>query len=146
MKKLLIYLDNCCFNRPYDDQTHEKIYLETDAKLKIQERIKNKEINLVWSYMLDFENNANLDIIVKKAIIKWKKLSKIDIIETESLLIKAEEISQLGIDSKDSIHISCAIKANVDFFITTDYNLIKKGVKIKDIAIINPVSFFTDKA
>ena len=40
MKKL--YLDNCCFNRPYDDQTQFIIRIETDAKLKIQDSIKQK--------------------------------------------------------------------------------------------------------
>lgn len=30
-----IYLDNCCFNRPYDDQSHLGIRLESDAKLYI---------------------------------------------------------------------------------------------------------------
>lgn len=27
-----IYLDNCCYNRPYDDQSHILIYLETQRK------------------------------------------------------------------------------------------------------------------
>ena len=34
--KYRIYLDNCCFNRPYYDQSQLKIYLETQAKLYIQ--------------------------------------------------------------------------------------------------------------
>ena len=33
-----IYLDNCCYNRPYDDQTYIRIHLETEAKLHIQEK------------------------------------------------------------------------------------------------------------
>lgn len=33
MKKLKLYLDNCCFNRPYDDQNQLIIELETKAKL-----------------------------------------------------------------------------------------------------------------
>ena len=28
-----IYLDNCTFNRPFDDQTHIRIYVESEAKL-----------------------------------------------------------------------------------------------------------------
>lgn len=28
-----VYLDNCSFNRPFDDQTQIKISLETEAKL-----------------------------------------------------------------------------------------------------------------
>lgn len=34
-----IYLDNCCFNRPYDDQSQIKIQLESEAKLEIQKHI-----------------------------------------------------------------------------------------------------------
>ena len=33
---MLIYLDNCCYNRPYDDQSYMRINLETQAKLHIQ--------------------------------------------------------------------------------------------------------------
>jgi len=33
MKKYRLYLDNCCFNRPYDDQTFLLVQLETEAKI-----------------------------------------------------------------------------------------------------------------
>jgi hypothetical protein len=49
-----IYMDNCCFNRPFDSQSQVRIRLETEAKLRIQERIAMGEIELVWSYILDF--------------------------------------------------------------------------------------------
>lgn len=35
--KVRIYLDNCSYNRPYDNQSQMKIYLETQAKLHIQD-------------------------------------------------------------------------------------------------------------
>ncbi len=54
-----IYLDNCTFNRPFDNQNSIRIKIETDAKLYIQEKIKENKIELVWSYILDFENNVN---------------------------------------------------------------------------------------
>ena len=54
-----IYLDNCCFNRPYDDQTQIRIRIESEAKLFIQAKILAGEIELAWSYVLDFENKAN---------------------------------------------------------------------------------------
>lgn len=37
---MLIYLDLCCFNRPFDDQSSRSIYIETEAKLFIQDMIK----------------------------------------------------------------------------------------------------------
>lgn len=40
LNKIKVYLDNCSFNRPYDDQKQERIYLETISKLYIQNMIK----------------------------------------------------------------------------------------------------------
>lgn len=54
-----IYLDNCIFNRPFDNQKDIRIKIETEAKLYIQEQIKNEKIILIWSYILDFENEQN---------------------------------------------------------------------------------------
>jgi hypothetical protein len=54
-----IYLDNCCYNRPFDDQTQIRIFLEAQAKLHIQSLIVSKKIELVYSYMSVFENNYN---------------------------------------------------------------------------------------
>ena len=54
-----IYLDMCCYNRPYDDQTQEGISKETEAKLLIQNMIRNSALDLVDSYMLRYECDKN---------------------------------------------------------------------------------------
>jgi hypothetical protein len=54
-----VYLDVCSFNRPFDDQSQLRIRLEAEAKLRIQEEIRAREIELVWSYILDYENDKN---------------------------------------------------------------------------------------
>ena len=54
-----VYLDNFSFNRPFDDQRQTRVRLEAEAKLCIQEHIRSGELELVWFYMLDFENAAN---------------------------------------------------------------------------------------
>jgi uncharacterized caspase-like protein len=41
----------------------------------------------------------------------------------------------------DALHIACAIEAKADYFLTTDYLLIKKNELIKEINIINPIHF-----
>ena len=46
-----VYLDNCMFNRPFDNQSQIRIRLESEAKLYIQDKIKSKVIELVWSYL-----------------------------------------------------------------------------------------------
>ncbi|GBU26341.1 hypothetical protein R83H12_03037 [Fibrobacteria bacterium R8-3-H12] len=41
-----IYLDNCCFNRPFDAQSDMIVYLETRSKLAIQGMIKNGRLDI----------------------------------------------------------------------------------------------------
>jgi hypothetical protein len=42
-KKLRVYLDNCCYNRPFDNQNQRSVQLETQAKLWIQDLIKDAD-------------------------------------------------------------------------------------------------------
>lgn len=41
-----VYLDVCCFNRPYDDQTQDRVRLEAEAVLLILRRIEAGEWRL----------------------------------------------------------------------------------------------------
>lgn len=139
-----IYLDNSCFNRPFDDQKQLRIKLETEAKLNIQERIIQKEIELTWSYILDFENEANPFEQRKLAIKGWKNYALVDTDETREIIEKAERFHQLGIKSKDSIHLACAISLRCEYFLTTDDELIKKASSVKEIKVTDPISFIKE--
>lgn len=112
---MLIYLDNCCFNRPYDDQTHAKIFLETQAKLYIQENILAGKFELVWSYILQFENDQNPYIAHKHEIRKWKSQAKILVSESPVIIDKAKEYQSLGLHAKDALHCACASSVKADF-------------------------------
>ena len=37
-----LYLDLCCFNRPFDDQSQTRVRLETEAKLALQEHVRSE--------------------------------------------------------------------------------------------------------
>ena len=136
-----LYLDNCAFNRPFDDQSYIRIRLETEAKLYIQSQIKEGILELAWSYMLDLENAQNPFNDRRIAIKKWVDFCKIDIIETPALLEKATKLLAFGIKPKDALHIAAAIEANADYFLTTDDKLLNKTDKIMDIKLINPIEF-----
>ena len=44
LEKTKVYLDNCCYNRPFDDQSQLIINMETMAKLSIQQDIRENNI------------------------------------------------------------------------------------------------------
>ena len=138
-----IYLDNCCFNRPFDDQQKIRIKLETEAKLYIQEKIRRKELGLVWSYILDLENQANPFGERKRAIQQWQNLADIDVSETPEVVEKAEHLKHRTINSKDALHIACAIWANCKIFVTTDDRILKKFQDFGEIEIVSPLTFMT---
>jgi hypothetical protein len=86
-----IYLDNCCFNRPFDDQNQVRIRIETEAKLFIQMRVKANELELAWSYILDFENSVNPFYIRKLTIESWKKRAYVYVTENSTILEQAKQ-------------------------------------------------------
>jgi len=139
-----IYLDNCCFNRPFDDQSQLRIRLESEAKLQIQADIRSGLYELVWSYIMDYENSKNPFRERQEQITKWHSYSCDDIIEDEELVEIAAKLNQQGIKKIDSLHIACAIKANADFFLTTDDGVLKKASIVKDIKITDPIGFIKE--
>jgi predicted nucleic acid-binding protein len=139
-----IYLDNCCFNRPFDDQSQLRILLESEAKLRIQENIRSGIFELVWSYILDYENSQNPFRERREQIIKWRTYSDEDIEESEDVLNIASMIMKHGIKKMDSLHLACAIKAKTDYFLTTDDGVIKKAKEFQNIKIIDPIGFIKE--
>ena len=126
MSKLNIYLDNCCFNRPFDDQSYLSIFLETYAKLAVQDLINEKEINLSWSFILDYENNANPDEIIKQEIFSWRNKAYKMINRNDTLLQAAQILKESGFGNKDALHIAASKEADADYFITVDKGILKR--------------------
>lgn len=128
-----VYLDNCCFNRPFDDQSLLTIRLETEAKLDIQDKIKSGVLSLGWSYILDFENNANPFLEKSSEIQKWKDLADSFINETEEILQKMNELTAMGLKPLDALHVACAISLHCQYFLTVDKEILKKIAEYSDI-------------
>jgi len=139
--KRTIYLDNCCFNRPYDDQSFLSIYLETQAKLEIQELVKDNCIDLAWSFILDFENGANPDNAIKDEISGWRNLSSTTINKSEDIISDANMFFKKGFGKKDALHLACAIFGRVDYFITVDKGILKRRKLINNLKILTPIEF-----
>ncbi len=136
-----IYLDNCTFNRPFDNQSGIRIKIETEAKLYIQEQIRAGNLKLIWSYILDFENEQNPFIERKVSIAKWKKFASTDVEESENLLKTANVLLKSGLKSKDALHLASAIEGDSDYFITTDDGILKKISKFDKIFVVSPTDF-----
>ena len=119
-----------------------RIHLETEAKLYIQKMITDKEVKLVSSYVLEYENSRNRVQRKRQAIADF-------VSENESYYVgeersseverKAESIIKTGVKEKDALHVACSVYAGCDFFITTDDRLLK--YQSDEVAIVTPGEF-----
>jgi hypothetical protein len=140
-----VYLDNCCFNRPFDDQRQTRIRLEAEAKLCIQEHIRDGTLELVWSYILDFENAANPFEERRTTISGWRQYATLDIEETATILQQANSLVGVGLKAKDALHLSCAIAGGCTYFVTTDDGILKRANDVRGIAVVDPTTFVRER-
>ena len=140
-----IYLDMCCYNRPYDDQAQLKVFMETQSKLYIQKLIKEKQLELVASYMLRYECNNNPFEMRRNTILDFIRKNTFAYVGGErkvAIETKASEIMQTGIKFKDACHVASAIYAGCEYFISTDIRLLKYNTK--EIKMVSPIEFVTE--
>ena len=140
-----IYLDNCCLNRPFDDQRQMRVRLEAEATLCIQEHIRSGTLELVWSYMLDFENAANPFEERRTTISGWRQYTTMDVEETAIILQNANRLVGMGLKAKDALHIACAIAGECLYFVTTDDDILKRRQDVHDITLIDPTAFVRER-
>jgi len=138
---MLIYLDICCFNRPFDNQGDLLVRLQTEAKLHVQEEIRLGRIRLAWSAVLDLENEANPDRERCQAIVDWKTLANVDVAMSSMIEDMAEEFTRVGVKAMDALHVASAIASGAEWLLTTDKLLLKKLKDEARIRVLDPVDF-----
>jgi predicted nucleic acid-binding protein len=139
MDKTKIYLDICCFNRPYDDQTQQRIQFEAVAKLMIQSLIVEGKIDFVWSYVLEFENSKNPFLEKRNTILAFKPYAIETVHPNPAIESMANTLQNKGVKAYDSLHIACAIFSGCDYFLTVDKKVLNKSSD--EIKITDPVIF-----
>lgn len=143
-----IYLDACCLNRPFDDQSQNRIRLESEAILMIMNRMQAGEWEWIGSEVLALELENTPDVDKRKYLTELASGIKTNITLSESEIIRANEFENLGFKSFDAMHIACSESALADVFLTTDDRLLKKSVREKDninVQIANPLSWLMEK-
>lgn len=133
-----IYLDMCCFNRPYDDQTQPRIRIETEAKVVIQQKIRNAECELLWSAIIDFECANNPFEEHRIAILNWRNIASATVMADESVLERATSLITCGVGKYDALHVACSLVGGAELFVTTDDRLLKRLRAIDGVVAMLP--------
>ena len=145
MKK--IYIDVCCLNRPFDDQTQDRIRLEAEAILLILQHLESKEWQWFSSVVVDYEINQTPNLERRSRVKQLAAGSHKIIRLNNSITERGEIIKGMGFKTYDALHIACAEDGQADIFLSTDDKLLKLGAqyakKLK-VHIQNPLRWFEE--
>ena len=140
-----VYLDNCCYNRPFDDQSQPKIALETAAKLLVQAQMRSGAIEYAWSDELDGEVKDSPFRDQRKRILPWRDAAAVRIAITSEIVRRGREFMQLGVKTADALHLACAEAADCDWFLTVDRGILKKIQNVGTMRVANPLTYIQEE-
>lgn len=138
-------MDNCCLNRPFDNQANLRVHLEAEAIKTIITLIEQQEWQLVSSKILKFEISKIADESRKKELMVMESLAS-EIIQLNPLIAtRANEFERFGIQSFDALHLACS-EHNADVLLTVDDKFIKKAQCINklNITVCNPLVWLNE--
>ncbi len=139
-----LYLDVCCLNRPFDDQSQGKIRLEAEAVLLILNFISDGEWQLISSEAIVYEIERTPDVRRKNRVKRFHSLISTYISFTGLEFARARELQKLGFGDLDALHLSCAESGEADIFLTTDDKLLNLAIRLAAqlrVQIANPLSW-----
>jgi predicted nucleic acid-binding protein len=115
-----LYLDMCCFKRPFDDQRQPRVRREAEAVSTIVGQAEQSRFALVRSPALLVENDANPREDRRLAAALWIDGAAVDVSHSPEVEARAREISALGFAPLDALHVAYAEAAGARILLTCD--------------------------
>jgi len=137
----IVYLDVCCFKRPFDDARSDRIRREAEAVAEILEAAQQGRVRLVRSPAHDFENDRNPREDRRLATQIWLDTADVRVDAGELPERRSRELTQIGFAPLDALHIAFAEQARAKWFATTDDGIVKRAAAHSDklrVTIVGP--------
>jgi predicted nucleic acid-binding protein len=137
----IAYLDICCFKRPFDDATAERVRREAEAVVAIFESVHRGALELVRSPAHDFENERNPREDRRLATRLWLEAATVSVTSTSAIGDRARALTALGFGPLDALHLAFAEGSAARWFVTTDDRLLKLAARHREqfrIAVVTP--------
>jgi predicted nucleic acid-binding protein len=123
----VVYLDVCCFKRPFDDATQERVRREAEAVAAILDAATRGAVRLVRSPAHDVENARNPREDRRLATRLWLEAAVLRVTFEEQSAGRSGELVALGFSPLDALHLAFAEQSDARWFATTDDRLLKRA-------------------
>ena len=146
-----LYCDTNVYNRCFDEQNQLRIRLECTAIEGIYAWAEAGQLELTWSFVLDYENSLNPHAERKEWVELLSHMCTDTIAPSPEILALARRLMKLRkLKPRDALHVACAQHAGCDFFITCDDALIQRASRggrrsVLRVPVVNPVEFIRNE-
>jgi len=123
----IVYLDICCFKRPFDDATVERVRREAEAVAAVLDAAKSGQVRLVRSPAHDVENERNPREDRRLATRLWLDAAALRVSASQEAAERAGALSAAGFTPLDALHLAFAEQSAARWFVTTDDRLLKRA-------------------
>ena len=143
-----IYMDVCCWNRPFDDQTQARVHLEAEAVLAVVSEIEGGQLQLLHSEVVDLEIANAPDLKRRERLQALIPRRHRYIRHEQRMSARALDLEQRGFSGIDALHLACAESAGADVLLTTDDRLLRLAVRHENflrVRVANPLAWMQDR-
>jgi predicted nucleic acid-binding protein len=137
-----VYLDLCALKRPFDDQSQGRIWIETQAVIRILRAIDRRAVHGCNSSVLEDENGRNTNVARRERVARLLSQLGAEAQATEAIFDRAEALRSYGLKDVDALHLAFAEALGAEYFISCDDAILDfstdKRVRVR---IVDPVSY-----
>jgi predicted nucleic acid-binding protein len=122
-----VYLDICCFKRPFDDASVERIRREAEAVAAILDATADGKVRLVRSPAHEIENERNPREDRRLATRLWLEAAAVRVSASRKAGERARALGSMGFAPLDALHLAFAEQSGAKWFLTTDDRLLRRA-------------------
>jgi hypothetical protein len=142
-----LYLDTCCLNRPFDDQSQERVRAETWAVLLILANVVIGSWELIGSDVVDEEISNIRDPARRLQVRGMARAGTIHVAVERDHALRGNALEAMGFSTYDALHIACAEGAGADVVLTTDDAMLRRSRRVRHamhVRVENPVTWMQE--
>jgi len=142
-----VYLDVCCLNRPFDDQTQDRVRLETAAVETVVYRVKIGSYIGVGSEAVRLETERISDPECKARVQAQANIFTQMVTIQQEQVVRGRLLENLGFKTLDALHVACAEHGQANILLTTDDRFMRLANRVHKelfVKVANPVNWLSE--
>lgn len=144
-----LYLDACCLNRPFDDQSQLRVRLETEAIRAVVQLCQEGDHVWLSSDLLQAELEQTPNLERQQLTLDLLSCASERVAATEGDYEHASQFAANGVSGFDAVHLAIAERMQCDFFLTTDDRLLRRSdrptIPPLKLRMVNPLVWIQEQ-